>query len=176
MNKIITILVYLIFANIVSADPNDLGGELLIKFLPGTNQGTFSVSVSSADPDNYSWHWENNTVVLDNSFFSHSVSDKTVYTFGSPKTEIGHGDYRISWGLFTFIIITNTGLSRTFKLDLRDEKWAEFPRLSRSYRDSGMNLPNHFFFSFIQKYQTYLSVNYTFIIFHLLKLNIDVKF
>lgn len=122
MKKTFTILVYLIFANVILADPNGPGGELLIKFLPGTQIGTFSLSVSSTD---YSWHWENNTVLPDNSFFSHTVSDKTVYTFGAPKTNIGHGNYRISWGLFTFTITTYTGLSLTFQLDLRDENWAE---------------------------------------------------
>ncbi len=117
-----SILVCLIFANSALADPGGPAGELLIKFLPNTTIGTFSVGVSSTD---YSWHWENNTVVLDNYLFSHTVSGKTIYTFGSPKTGDGHGDYRISWGLFTFTITTNTGLSRTFQLDLRDEKWAE---------------------------------------------------
>ncbi|MCU0344836.1 MAG: hypothetical protein MUE64_05580 [Ignavibacteriaceae bacterium] len=123
MNKIFTILVSLIFANILLADPNGPSGELLIKFLTGTPIGTFKVSVSSTD---YSWHWENNTVVIDNDLFSHTDSNKTYYTFGSPKTSNGHGDYRISWGLFTFTITTNTGLSSTFQLDLRDENWAEY--------------------------------------------------
>lgn len=122
MKKIFTILIFFICANIQLADPNGPAGELLIKFLPGTTIGTFSLSVSSAD---YSWHWENNRVMPDNSFFSHTVSGKAVYTFGSPKTNTGHGDYRISWGLFTFSITTNTGFSLTFQLDLRDENWAE---------------------------------------------------
>lgn len=121
MKKFFTILVCLIFSNVTLG----VQGELIIKFLAGTPEGTFGISVSSTNPPNYSWHWENNEVVLDNTLYSHSAVNKSIYTFGSPKSPPNHGDYKISWGLLTFTITTNSGLSRTFQLDLRDERWAE---------------------------------------------------
>jgi len=119
MKKIFYLLLTFLFtAELNYADPN-VQGELKIQFLPVNTNATFSISVTSED---YSWHWENNEVTVDNIFFYHSVEGITGYGFDSPKS-INSGHYPISWGLFTFTITTSTGPFRTFQLDLRDENW-----------------------------------------------------